>query len=314
MRWWQEVLCCVLVLMHTRLQIHEGAGDKRSACFIFSSYFFFPGGKKSNSVDFFAVSGKLQSLLQDAKESLDVVGLRVVAHEPDAPDLAGRTAQTAGDLDAMLSHQVWRHDFKVDVIRHQDAGHRRQPDLWILDKQFQTEILESIVQEFGTLFMPRPTGFQSFFGDDGKSFSQAVHGRYGSGVMVFPGLSLAVPIVDEPVEVEVKGGAARLSTPVFFHRRLVEGDRGRAGGTAQYLLRPRVNNVHFVFVHVERRSTETGNGIDAEDDSVFVAERADAVDGMRHGGRGLAVREEEEGRMVLLQRRLDFIQTESLAV
>merc|ERR1739838_710286 len=201
MRWWQEVLCFALVLMHTRLQIHEGAGDKRSACFIFSSYFFPPGEKKSNSVDFFAVSGKLQSLLQDAEESLDVVGLRVVAHEPDAPDLAGGTAQTAGDL---------------DVMRPQDAGHRRQPDLWILDKQFQTEILESIVQEFGTLFMPRPTVFKSFFGNDGKSFSQAVHGRYGSGVMVFPGLSLAVPIVDEPVEVEVKGGAARLSTPVFF--------------------------------------------------------------------------------------------------
>ena len=71
---------------------------------------------------------------------------------------------------------------------------------------------------------------------------------------------------------------------------------------------------HSLITNVERRSTETGDGVDAEDDAVFVAERADAVDGMRHGGRGFAVREEEEGRMVLLQRRFDFVQTESFAV
>merc|ERR1711911_269148 len=138
------------------------------------------------SIDVLSVPDELEGFLEHSQQPLDVVRLRVVAHEADAPDLAGGSSETAGNLDAVLAHQVRSHRLPIHVRRNANASYSRKTQFRILDKELQAKILKSLIKKLGAGFVAFPAFLQSFFRNDGESFPQAVHGRNGSGVMVLP--------------------------------------------------------------------------------------------------------------------------------
>ena len=86
------------------------------------------------SVHLLAISGELKRFLEHSKKPLHVVGLSIVTHEPDTPDLAGRSAESAGNLDAVLAHQVARHRLPIHVGRNKNASYRREAQFRVLNQ------------------------------------------------------------------------------------------------------------------------------------------------------------------------------------
>ena len=84
------------------------------------------------AVHSFAISSKIQRLLEDSKKPLYVVRLSVVTHEPDPPNSAGRSAESAGNLNTVLAHHVRRHRLPVHIGRNENARHRWKAELWVL--------------------------------------------------------------------------------------------------------------------------------------------------------------------------------------
>ena len=84
------------------------------------------------SIDVLSVPDELEGFLEHSQQPLDVVRLRVVAHEADAPDLAGGSSETAGNLDAVLAHQVRSHRLPIHVRRNANASYSRKTQFRIL--------------------------------------------------------------------------------------------------------------------------------------------------------------------------------------
>jgi hypothetical protein len=59
--------------------------------------------------------------------------------------------------------------------------------------------------------MSFPAFFQTFFGNNGKTFTKTIELVDGSGMMVNPAFALeAVPVKAEPVDVQVEGDGGSL--------------------------------------------------------------------------------------------------------
>ena len=93
-----------------------------------------------------------EHLFEGAQEEGDVAEPSGVAHQPDAPDLAGERADAATDLDAVALEQQASHAGVVDTVGH---THRRElrKAVALLREQLQPQLLEPFVQRSPALLM-----------------------------------------------------------------------------------------------------------------------------------------------------------------
>jgi len=81
------------------------------------------------------------------EEHVHVVQRRAAAHQADAPDLAGKLAQTGADLDVVLLQQAPSHRPVVRALRHPDGVELRQPILG-RDDEPDPHLLQTGAQQF----------------------------------------------------------------------------------------------------------------------------------------------------------------------
>merc|ERR1719263_1274733 len=94
-----------------------------------------------------------------------VLAARVVAHQPDAPDLARERAEAAGDLDAVVLPQVRDDLAAVDALRNLDGRQRRQPVLPV-DVALEPDLLELVPEELRRVAVAGPRRLEAFLGQN----------------------------------------------------------------------------------------------------------------------------------------------------
>merc|ERR1719483_363214 len=176
-------------------------------------------------------------------------GVGVVSHHSDPPNLPSAGSMTSGDLDQVVLHGVATHRHEVNTLRYLDGVHRRQPGFWIWDKHLEAKLSKTGLQCVSSKSVSPPAVFETFLGDHGKTLPQPVHGVDRPGVVVDPALTLpAVPVLAQPVKVEVEGTRRFCARSESLHSPIGEGDGCSSRWDPKNLLAASVDHIDLQLV------------------------------------------------------------------
>ena len=235
-----------------------------------------------------------------------------MAHQADAPDLAGQIAETGADLEVELVEQAAAHDGIVHALGDADGIELRQALLFGHDEtdphRFQAGLQRLVV--VGVAF---PGVLQAFLAQHHQRFVQCVE-RIHRRRVVIGALGALAPVTHNQVEIEEPALHPGLAIPDLVDRALAEGDRRQAGNAGETFLGAGIDRVEAPFIHPDRGAAEGSHAIGDHQAIVLVGQFPHALGVGLGAGGSLGVNEGDDLRIgVLIQRLLQLGQIHGAA-
>src|SRR5882724_1890128 len=267
------------------------------------------GGFRVADVDLHAHVGEHRAERRQAQHH--VVRAAGVAHDADAPDLAGKGPEPRADLDAELV-QERPPDFRfVHAFGAAHRVHLRQLVLFF-HEELESHRFETGLERIVMAPVARPCVFHAFLAQQEQRLVQPEK-RVGRRGVVISAVARS-PVAEQEVHVHEPAMDLVLARFDVVDHALGEGHRRQSRRARHAFLAGRVDRVYFPLIRLHRGAAQRGNRIDDRERVVFVRDLDQRFRVRLHAGGSLAVHEGDHADVaVFLERVLELLRIDRRA-